>query len=132
MEDTPRATEDSGDLKAASQAGVLSDAKFTTVAQLVAGKVAAPARGMVVFKSIGTALQDLALAAAYYEKLRDAPGVTAAAAFGTTLHVCGPDIARLWQAVEPLRDGTLTWTETAPTLEDVFISLMGTAKDNFR
>ena len=73
--DTPRATEDSGDLKAASLAGVLSEAKFKTVAQLVAGKIALPARGMVVFKSIGTALQDLALAAAYYERLRDVPGI---------------------------------------------------------
>ena len=73
--DTPRATEDSGDLKAATQAGVLVDSKFKTVAQLVAGKVATPAQGMVVFKSIGTALQDLALAAAYYEKLRDVPGI---------------------------------------------------------
>ncbi len=73
--DTPRATEDSGDLKAAAKAGVINNAKFTTVAQLVAGKAAVPANGMLVFKSIGTALQDLALAAAYYEKLRDAPGV---------------------------------------------------------
>ena len=29
------------------------------------------------------------------------PGVTAAAAFGTTLHVCGPDRAALLRAIEP-------------------------------
>jgi ABC-2 type transport system ATP-binding protein len=67
-------------------------------------------------------------------KLRDKPGVTAAAAFGTTLHVCGPDEAALLAAVEPFRhDGEhagLDWRPAAPTLEDVFIHLMGLVPDN--
>ena len=63
-------------------------------------------------------------------KLRDAPGVTAAAAFGATLHVCGPDHAALARAIEPFRDPDLTWVEAPPTLEDVFIHLMGRARDN--
>jgi ABC-2 type transport system ATP-binding protein len=64
-------------------------------------------------------------------RLRDAAGVTAAAAFGTTLHVCGPQREALLCAVEPFRnDPNLTWQEAEPTLEDVFIHLMGQARDN--
>jgi len=64
-------------------------------------------------------------------RLRDAPGVTAAAAFGTTLHVCGPDREALQRAIQPFRQDTgLTWDEAEPTLEDVFIHLMGQARDN--
>ncbi len=62
--------------------------------------------------------------------LNDAPGITAAAAFGTTLHVCSPDRAALLRAVEPLRRGGIIWEEAEPTLEDVFIHLMGQARDN--
>ena len=32
-------------------------------------------KALIVFKSIGTALQDLALAASYYERLRDVAGI---------------------------------------------------------
>ena len=64
-------------------------------------------------------------------KLRDVPGVTAAAAFGATLHVCGPDPAALAKAIAPLRmDPAIRWEEANPTLEDVFIHLMGQARDN--
>ena len=64
-------------------------------------------------------------------RLRDAPGVTAAAAFGLTLHVCGPDEAALEAAIAPLRrDKNIKWEKSEPTLEDVFIHLMGQAQDN--
>jgi ABC-2 type transport system ATP-binding protein len=63
-------------------------------------------------------------------ELRDAPGVTAAAAFGTTLHVSGPDRDALLTAIAPFRSDPLVWTEAKPTLEDVFIHLMGQATDN--
>ena len=63
--------------------------------------------------------------------LRDAAGVTAAAAFGTALHVCGPDEAALLEAIKPLKtDPAIRWERTEPTLEDVFIHLMGQAHDN--
>ena len=63
--------------------------------------------------------------------LRDSPGVTAAAAFGLTLHVCGPDEAALEAAIAPLRrDKQIKWEKSVPTLEDVFIHLMGQARDN--
>ena len=63
--------------------------------------------------------------------LRDAPGVTAAAAFGATLHVCGPDAKSLEAAIAPFRRSPgLIWQKAEATLEDVFIHLMGQVRDN--
>lgn len=62
--------------------------------------------------------------------LRDAPGITAAAAFGATLHVCSPDRDALMQGIAAFRRDGIVWEEAAPTLEDVFIHLMGQAQDN--
>jgi ABC-2 type transport system ATP-binding protein len=63
-------------------------------------------------------------------RLRDAPGVPAAAAFGAALHVSGPEREPLLAAIEPLRTEGIDWKEAPPTLEDVFIHLMGKAHDN--
>jgi ABC-2 type transport system ATP-binding protein len=57
------------------------------------------------------------------------PGVTMAAPFGTSLHVCGPDMTALRAAVAPWAD-RVTWTSARPSLEDVFINLMRGAHDN--
>lgn len=63
--------------------------------------------------------------------LRDRPGVTAAAAFGLTLHVCGQDQEALDRAIAPFRgDGALNWERAEPTLEDVFIHFMSQAVDD--
>lgn len=81
--------------------------------------------GLFAFIATGPGADRLAL------KLRDEPGVTAAAAFGTTLHVCGPDRIELEHAIEPFRsDPNVVWQEAEPTLEDIFIHLMGQARDN--
>ena len=81
--------------------------------------------GLIAFVARGPGADRLAT------KLNGAPGVTAAAAFGATLHVCGPDRTALVKAIEPYRrDTALTWEEAEPTLEDVFIHLMGRARDN--
>ena len=47
-----------------------------------------------------------------------------ATVFGTTLHVSGRDRAALEEAIAPLSQAPIVWTETRPTLEDVFIQLM--------
>jgi ABC-2 type transport system ATP-binding protein len=52
------------------------------------------------------------------------PGVEMAAPFGLALHVSGRDRAALERAIAPYRRPPLTWTETHPTLEDVFIQLI--------
>jgi ABC-2 type transport system ATP-binding protein len=57
------------------------------------------------------------------------PGVAMAAPFGTSLHVCGPDLPALRRAVAPWA-GQVRFSETNPTLEDVFINLMKSATDN--
>ncbi|WP_298173224.1 ABC transporter ATP-binding protein [Novosphingobium sp.] len=57
------------------------------------------------------------------------PGVAMAAPFGTALHVCGPDMAALHEAVAPWA-GTIAFREASPSLEDVFIHLMRGAEDN--
>jgi ABC-2 type transport system ATP-binding protein len=65
------------------------------------------------------------------EKLRGRPGVEQVVAFGTTLHVSGRDAAALDSARLAARDPRHTWKQIPSGLEDVFISLMETAKDNF-
>ncbi|HNQ87739.1 MAG TPA: ABC transporter ATP-binding protein [Verrucomicrobiota bacterium] len=67
-----------------------------------------------------------ALAAA----LRGVPGVEHVVAFGNTLHLSGRDPVRLEAALAPWRRPPYRWQPIEPGLEDVFISLMGTARDN--
>src|SRR6266852_1510417 len=66
-------------------------------------------------------------------ELAHAPGVDMVAPFGTSLHVSGRDRAALEAAIAPDRDDpALTWTHAEPTLEGVFIELMGRSPDNFQ
>jgi len=76
--DTPHALEEAGELRQAIAAGALPESKRATLGQIVTGAVAPPATGMVVFKSVGSALQDLALAARFYELLGARMGVPTA------------------------------------------------------
>jgi ABC-2 type transport system ATP-binding protein len=67
------------------------------------------------------------------EKLAGIPGVDMVAPFGTSLHVAGRDAALLDRAVAPFRASpALSWSPSQPSLEDVFISLMSRAQDNFQ
>lgn len=63
--------------------------------------------------------------------LRGRPGVDQVVAFGNTLHVSGRDAQKLDAAIAAVLDPEHTWTRARSSLEDVFISLMDTAKDNF-
>jgi len=65
------------------------------------------------------------------DKIRGLPGVEQVVAFGTALHVSGRDAAKLHASVAPFMSGTQRWEKIESGLEDVFISLMETAKDNF-
>jgi ABC-2 type transport system ATP-binding protein len=55
------------------------------------------------------------------------------APFGNSLHVSARDRAALEAAIAPYRgDPKLEWEPSQPSLEDVFIDLMGKARDNFQ
>lgn len=60
------------------------------------------------------------------ETLSLAPGVLMATPFGQDLHVSGNNRAALEAAIAPHRHEPYRWTETRPTLEEVFIYMMGT------
>jgi len=66
-------------------------------------------------------------------ELAGKPGVDMVAPFGTSLHVSGRDRAALEATITPWRDRQgLHWQHGEPSLEDVFIELMGRSKDNFQ
>ncbi len=65
------------------------------------------------------------------EKIRGKPGVEQVVAFGSTLHVSGRDAEKLRASIQPFMNNGFQWKQIASGLEDVFISLMDTAKDNF-
>jgi ABC-2 type transport system ATP-binding protein len=81
--------------------------------------------GLTTWEVAGENLSALA------EKIRGRPGVEQVVAFGTTLHVSGRDAEKLRAAIAPFRTNGQRWTQIESSLEDVFISLMETAKDNF-
>jgi ABC-2 type transport system ATP-binding protein len=83
--------------------------------------------GLTTYTVSGEGLARLA------SELAHASGVDMVAPFGTSLHVSGRDRAALDAAIASYRDDPhLTWTLSAPSLEDVFIELMSRSRDNFQ
>jgi len=91
-----------------------------TAAEVIAGS------HLITFTGQGEGIDRLAA------ELAQRPGVEMAAPFGAALHVSGSDRAALEAALAPYRRAPFHWTETDPTLEDVFIKLMDQSQDNFR
>jgi ABC-2 type transport system ATP-binding protein len=81
--------------------------------------------GLTTWSVSGPDLPDLA------EQLRALPGVQQAVAFGNALHVSSDDAAELTAAIAPFRHPPYDWREIPSGLEDAFISLMESSKDNF-
>ncbi|MFD1710021.1 ABC transporter ATP-binding protein [Ottowia sp. GY511] len=72
-----------------------------------------------------------AITAEQQARVAEAPGVDSVAPFGNRLHVAGRDAALVEQAVAPLAAQGLNVARAPANLEDVFISLIGQAQDNF-
>ncbi|ULK98976.1 ABC transporter ATP-binding protein [Bradyrhizobium sp. I71] len=82
---------------------------------------------LTTYTVTGEALNELAAA------LAGKPGIDMVAPFGSSLHVSGRDVAALEGSIAPWREkGGLRWQKSQPSLEDVFIELMGRSKDNFQ
>jgi ABC-2 type transport system ATP-binding protein len=83
--------------------------------------------GLKTYTVSGPDLQSLS------ETLLGTPGIDMVAPFGTSLHVAGRDAAALDAAVSRFRGRPgLDWALSEPSLEDVFIDLMGRSRDNFQ
>ncbi len=65
-------------------------------------------------------------------RLRGRTGVEQVVAFGTTLHVSGREANALESAIASVREPGHTWNRVNSGLEDVFISLMDNARDNYQ
>ena len=92
-----------------------------TVAEVIKGS------GLVTWLVEGEGADRLA------SRMEGRPGIAMAAPFGNALHVSGTNGAALEAAIAPWRhEPSLVWSRTEPSLEDVFIHLMGQAEDNFR
>ncbi|HET9717774.1 MAG TPA: ABC transporter ATP-binding protein [Pseudolabrys sp.] len=66
-------------------------------------------------------------------ELNEQSGIDMVAPFGNSLHVSGRDADKLEAAIAPYRGrGQFEWRRSEPSLEDVFIDLMGRARDNFQ
>jgi len=89
--DSVHAIEEAGELRQAVAAGALPETKRATLAQIASGVVAVPPEGLIVFKSVGMALQDLALAAHCYEMLAGRHGI-----------VMAPNVASLRDRTKPM------------------------------
>ena len=81
--------------------------------------------GLTTWSVVGPDLADIARA------LRGRDGIDQVVAFGTTLHVSGRDPAAVESAISGVRSPMHQWTQIRSGLEDVFISLMDRARDNF-
>jgi ABC-2 type transport system ATP-binding protein len=66
-------------------------------------------------------------------QLKNVAGIVQVTPFGNALHVASDDKDALEKALAPFRsDPRWHWAPGEPTLEDVFISLMGSSEDNFQ
>jgi ABC-2 type transport system ATP-binding protein len=82
--------------------------------------------GLITFRGEGEGVRQIA------EAIKQNPGVEYVAYFGAALHISGHDRAALERAIQQFSDNDAKWQEVPPSLEDVFISMMGAAGQDKR
>ena len=92
---------------------------FGTVNEVIA------ASGLHTWAASGPDLQGIV------SRLTGKPGVEQLVPFGTTLHISGIDPIKLGEAIDPERKPGTDWQKIPSSLEDVFIHLMDSSRDNF-
>jgi ABC-2 type transport system ATP-binding protein len=108
--------------------------RCTRLAYIAYGDLLAEGTSAQIIKSTGLSTweargPDLPKLAA---QLRQIPDIDQVALFGDVLHISGQDDAALTKALSVLQqDSRYQWQRTQTSLEDVFIHLVGTTKDNF-
>jgi ABC-type multidrug transport system ATPase subunit len=75
--------------------------------------VIAQRSGLITYDGAGPGVDDVA------RRIRNMPGIEAAAVFGRSLHIAGTDRAAIERTIGSF--DALRWTEVEPRLEDVFI-----------
>ncbi len=80
--------------------------------------------GLITFNGEGDGIGDIV------SELEKTDGVLSASAFGASVHVSGTDRPKLEAAIAPYKRAPFHWTEVSPSLEDVFIQLMGKKADD--
>lgn len=83
------------------------------------------AAGLTVFEISGAVTPE------QLARLSAAPGIDSVAPFGNRLHVAGREAAQVQRAVAPLAAQGLRVARAQANLEDVFIGLIGQARDNY-
>ncbi|HYZ42090.1 MAG TPA: ABC transporter ATP-binding protein, partial [Stellaceae bacterium] len=82
--------------------------------------------GLFTFEATGPEVDEVA------RRLRQMPGIEAAAVFGRSVRIAGPDRAALERAIADFGDDALAWNEVEPRLEDVFIHLLSRPNGSHR
>jgi ABC-2 type transport system ATP-binding protein len=79
--------------------------------------------GIITYEAAGQGVDEAA------RRLRQMPGIEAAAVFGRSVRIAGTDRPALERAIDDFGDNSLTWHEVEPRLEDVFIHLLTRTKE---
>lgn len=64
----------------------------------------------------------------FAEKLQSLPGIDLIIPYGRLLHVCGEDATLLQTTIQSVQTAEHTWMKIKPSLEDIFIKLIGDRK----